>query len=152
MLKTFKSKFEGEINFFEFPNYYAVQLNDTHPAVAIPEMMRLLMDDEGLTWQDAWTIVTKTFAYTNHTILSEALEQWWSGFYKEVLPRIYEIILEINEQFVAELKSLNYDEDLIDKMAIVSNDMIKMAWMSIYGCFAVNGVAHLHTELLKTKS
>lgn len=151
MLRTFKSKFDGSVNFFEFPNYYAVQLNDTHPAVAIPEMMRLLMDDEGLNWQDAWTIVTKTFAYTNHTILSEALEQWWSGFYKEVLPRIYEIILEINEQFVSELKSLNYDENLIEKMAIVSNDMIKMAWLSIYGCFAVNGVAHLHTELLKNQ-
>lgn len=149
MLKKFKSKFDGQVDYNQFSDFYAVQLNDTHPAVAIPEMMRLLMDQEGLTWDQSWGIVTKTFAYTNHTILTEALEQWWNGFYKEILPRIYEILVQIDEQFVQELKAKNYSDEKIESMRIISNEMIKMAWLSIYGCFAVNGVAYLHTELLK---
>ncbi len=146
MLKDFKKK---SSDFNEFPEYYSIQLNDTHPAVAIPEMMRLLMDNEGLSWENAWSIVTRTFAYTNHTILAEALEQWWNGFYKEILPRIYEILVLIDEQFVEELEAKGYDAEQIESMRVISNDMIKMAWLSIYGCFAVNGVAYLHTELLK---
>jgi len=147
MIKEFKAK--GLTDFNQFPDHYAIQLNDTHPAVAIPEMMRLLMDNEGLDWNTSWAIVNRTFAYTNHTILSEALEQWWNGFYKEVLPRIYEILVRIDEQFVSELKAKHYADDVIESMRIISNDMIKMAWLSIYGCYAVNGVAYLHTELLK---
>lgn len=147
MVKKFKAK--GHTDFNTFPEFYAIQLNDTHPAVAIPEMMRLLMDVEGLTWDKAWAIVTRTFAYTNHTILAEALEQWWNGFYKEVLPRIYEILEKIDEQFVAELTEKGYTEEKIESMRVISNDMIKMAWLSIYGSYAVNGVAYLHTELLK---
>lgn len=147
MIRSFKAK--GQTDFNKFPEYYAIQLNDTHPAVAIPEMMRLLMDIEGLEWSQAWAIVTKTFAYTNHTILAEALEQWWNGFYKEVLPRIYEILVKIDEQFVAELTDKGYDEEQIESMRVISDDMIKMAWLSIYGSYAVNGVAYLHTELLK---
>jgi len=146
MIKDFKKK---SSDFNEFPEYYSIQLNDTHPAVAIPEMMRLLMDNEGLSWENAWSIVTRTFAYTNHTILAEALEQWWNGFYKEILPRIYEILVLIDEQFVEELEAKGYDAEQIESMRVISNDMIKMAWLSIYGCFAVNGVAYLHTELLK---
>ncbi|MCH4888285.1 glycogen/starch/alpha-glucan phosphorylase [Acidaminobacter sp. JC074] len=146
MIKDFKKKSN---DFNEFPEYYAIQLNDTHPAVAVPEMMRLLMDNEGLAWDQAWSIVRRTFAYTNHTILAEALEQWWNGFYKEILPRIYEILVRIDEQFVAELEGKGYDADKIESMRIISNDMIKMAWLSIYGSYAVNGVAYLHTELLK---
>lgn len=149
ILSKFKAKFDGAVDYKQFPDYYAVQLNDTHPAVAIPEMMRLLMDNEGLAWDESWEIVQKTFAYTNHTILSEALEQWWNGFYIEILPRIYEIILMIDEKFVQELESKGYDEKQIETMRIVSDNMIKMAWLSIHGCFAVNGVAYLHTELLK---
>lgn len=149
MIREFKAKFQDEADFNAFPEHFAIQLNDTHPAVAIPEMMRLLMDEEGLSWDAAWNIVTRTFAYTNHTILAEALEQWWNGFYKEVLPRIYEILVLIDEQFVRELESKNYAAEQIESMRIISNDMIKMAWLSIYGCFAVNGVAYLHTELLK---
>lgn len=149
MLKKFKAKFDGTVDYNTFPEHYAIQLNDTHPAVAIPEMMRLLMDQEGLSWEAAWSIVTKTFAYTNHTILSEALEQWWNGFYQEILPRIYEILVQIDEQFVVDLKALNYSEEKIESMRIISDNMIKMAWLSIYGCHTVNGVAYLHTELLK---
>lgn len=146
ILKKFKAKHD---NFDLLADFYAVQLNDTHPAVAIPELMRLLIDQEGLTWDRAWSIVTQVFAYTNHTILSEALEQWWNGFYKEVLPRIYEILVKIDEQFVVELRAKHYDDDQIESMRIISDEMIKMAWLSIYGSKAVNGVAYLHTELLK---
>ncbi|MBN2795555.1 MAG: glycogen/starch/alpha-glucan phosphorylase [Clostridia bacterium] len=149
MVKAFKTKFNGDVDFNQFPDYYAVQLNDTHPAVAIPEMMRILMDEENLSWDVAWTIVTRTFAYTNHTILAEALEQWWNGFYIEVLPRIYEILEGIDAQFVKELEAKNYAQDKIESMRVISNNMIKMAWLSIYGCHTVNGVAYLHTELLK---
>ncbi len=147
MVKKFKAN--GFTDFSQFPEQYAVQLNDTHPAVAIPEMMRLLMDQEGLSWNYSWAIVIRTFAYTNHTILTEALEQWWNGFYKEVLPRIYEILVLIDEQFVSELKAKHYDAAKIESMRIISDNMIKMAWLSIYACHAVNGVAYLHTELLK---
>jgi starch phosphorylase len=149
MLKKFKAKFDSTVDYTMFPEHYAIQLNDTHPAVAIPEMMRLLMDQEGLQWDQAWDIVTKTFAYTNHTILSEALEQWWNGFYKEVLPRIYEILEKIDLQFVDTIKELKYSDVQIESMRIISNDMIKMAWISILGCFAVNGVDYLHPEVLK---
>lgn len=149
MLKKFKAKFDGTIDYAQFPDHYAIQLNDTHPAVAIPEMMRLLMDQENLSWDVSWAIVKKTFAYTNHTILSEALEQWWNGFYKELLPRIYEILVLIDEQFVVELKGLKYTDEKIESMRIISNDMIKMAWLSIHACHTINGVAYLHTELLK---
>ncbi len=149
ILKKFKLRFEGKVDYTKLSDFYAVQLNDTHPAVAIPEMMRLLMDNEGLTYDESWKIVQKTFAYTNHTILSEALEQWWNGFYKEVLPRIYEIIEMIDENFVKEMTKLKFTEEKIESMRIISDDMIKMAWLSIHGAFAVNGVAYLHTELLK---
>jgi len=149
MLSKFKNRFDGPVDYSQFPEHYAIQLNDTHPAVAIPEMMRLLMDQEGLTWDESWAIVNKTFAYTNHTILSEALEQWWNGFYKEILPRIYEILVLIDQSFVNELKTLNYSDEKIESMRIISGEMIKMAWLSIHGCHAVNGVAYLHTELLK---
>lgn len=147
MIKKFKAK--GNTDFNMFPEHYAIQLNDTHPAVAVPELMRLLMDNEGLAWDQAWAIVIRTFAYTNHTILAEALEQWWNGFYKEILPRIYEILVKIDAQFVAELEAKGYAAEKIESMRIISGDMIKMAWLSIYGSYAVNGVAYLHTELLK---
>ncbi len=150
MIREFKAKFKGQPDFKQFPNHYAIQLNDTHPAVAIPEMMRLLTQKEKLSWKAAWKIVVATFSYTNHTILAEALEQWWNGFYKEVLPEIYKILKKIDKQLVAELKKKKYPKSKIKSMRIISGEMIKMAWLSIYGAHTVNGVAALHTELLKS--
>ena len=139
-------------NFDEFPEYVAIQLNDTHPVIAIPELMRLFVDLEGLSWEKAWSIVEKTFSYTNHTILAEALEKWWVGLYEQVVPRVYQITQGINNQlrgFLAE----RFPNDLArqDRMSIIQGNMIHMAWLAIYGTHATNGVAALHTEILKHK-
>ena len=139
-------------NFDEFPEYVAIQLNDTHPVIAIPELMRLFVDLEGLSWEKAWSIVEKTFSYTNHTILAEALEKWWVGLYEQVVPRVYQITQGINNQlrgFLAE----RFPNDPVrqDRMSIIQGNMIHMAWLAIYGTHATNGVAALHTEILKHK-
>jgi maltodextrin phosphorylase len=138
-------------HFEKFPEYIAVQLNDTHPVVGIPELIRILVDEEHLTFKKAWQIAKETFAYTNHTILNEALEKWWVGFYKELLPRIYEIIDKLDKQFVHELKELGYTKELIKSMRIIQDNMIHMAYLAIYGTKATNGVAALHTEILKNQ-
>ncbi|QEK11513.1 glycogen/starch/alpha-glucan phosphorylase [Crassaminicella thermophila] len=147
LIKKHKEKF-GK-NFEIFSDYHAIQLNDTHPVVAIPELMRIFIDEEGLSWEKAWEITKNTFSYTNHTILAEALEQWWSGFYKEILPRIYEIIKEIDKRFVIQLKEKGYSNNKINSMRIIADDMIKMAHLAIHGTHTTNGVAKLHTEILK---
>lgn len=137
-------------DFKKFPDYNVIQLNDTHPVVAIPELMRLLMDENGLGWEDSWDIVTKTFAYTNHTILAEALEKWPIDIFQSLLPRVYQIVEEINRRFMADLREKypsNWKKQ--NSMAIISDSMIHMAWLAIHACFSVNGVAALHTELLK---
>lgn len=139
-------------NFDEFPSYVAIQLNDTHPVIAIPELMRLFVDLEGLSWEKAWSIVEKTFSYTNHTILAEALEKWWVGLYEQVVPRVYQITQGINNQlrgFLAE--RFPNDPARQDRMSIIQGNMIHMAWIAIYGTHATNGVAALHTEILKHK-
>lgn len=139
-------------NFDEFPEYVAIQLNDTHPVIAIPELMRLFVDLEGLSWEKAWSIVEKTFSYTNHTILAEALEKWWVGLYEQVVPRVYQITQGINNQlrgFLAE--KFPNDPARQDRMSIIQGNMIHMAWLAIYGTHATNGVAALHTEILKHK-
>lgn len=139
-------------NFDEFPSYVAIQLNDTHPVIAIPELMRLFVDLEGLSWEKAWSIVEKTFSYTNHTILAEALEKWWIGLYEQVVPRVYQITQGINNQlrgFLAE--RFPNDPARQDRMSIIQGNMIHMAWLAIYGTHATNGVAALHTEILKHK-
>lgn len=137
-------------NIFDFHKKVMIHINDTHPALAIPELMRILMDKEGLDWEDAWSITRKTFAYTNHTILEEALERWPEDLLQNLLPRIYEIIYEINEQFCKDLWKVYPGEwDHIGRMAIISNQEIHMARLSIAGSFSVNGVAKLHTEILK---
>lgn len=150
ILKKFKRLHEKE--FWKIPEFIAIQLNDTHPVIAIPEMMRLLVDNEGVEWSEAWKIVEKTFSYTNHTILSEALEKWWVGLYKEIVPRIYEITQGINNQ-LSEFLLSKYpnDQKKRERMSIIQNDMIQMAWMAIYGSHAINGVARLHTEILKKR-
>ena len=138
-------------HFEKFPEFNAIQLNDTHPVVGIPELIRILVDEEHLSFKKAWNIAQETFSYTNHTILNEALEKWWVGFYKELLPRIYEIIEKLDKQFIAELKVLGYDKDQVKHMRIIQDNMIHMAYLAIYGTKATNGVAALHTDILKAQ-
>ncbi|MGT2957454.1 glucan phosphorylase [Streptococcus bovimastitidis] len=127
----------------------SVHINDTHPAVAPAEFMRLLIDDYNLEWLDAWQATIKTMSYTNHTILSEALEKWDAELFKTVLPRVYQIILEIDNRFVAELAQKGVAPEIIENTRIVKDNMIHMAHLAIIGGHSVNGVAKLHTELLK---
>ena len=137
-------------DFSKFAEKVAIQLNDTHPVVAIPELMRIFLDSEKLLWDEAWSICKKVFAYTNHTILSEALEKWDIALFQPLLPRIYQIIEEINKRFVEELHQ-KYPGDLgkIQYMSIIGNGQVRMAWLAIVGSHKVNGVAALHTEILK---
>lgn len=126
------------------------QLNDTHPTVAVAELMRILMDEEALSWDEAWSVTTKCCAYTNHTIMSEALEKWPIELFSRLLPRIYQIIEEINRRFMIDIQQ-KYpgNQDKVKKMAIIYDGQVKMAHLAIAGSFSVNGVARLHTEILK---
>ena len=136
----------------EIHNYVAVHINDTHPAVAIPEFMRILMDEEGMEWEEAWHVTQNTMSYTNHTIMSEALEKWPVDMFRELLPRIYLIIEEIDRKFRESLYAKFPDnQEQVEKMAIISGGYVKMAHLCIHGTHSVNGVAKLHTELLKTQ-
>ncbi len=141
-------------DFTDFGRKNCFQLNDTHPACAIPELMRLLMDEHGLEWDEAWKITTQCMAYTNHTLLPEALERWSVALFSSLLPRILEIIYEINERFLAEVsKKCPADVALRNRVSLVeegSHPHIRMAYLSIVGSFSVNGVAALHTDLLKS--
>ncbi|MCW8823880.1 MAG: glycogen/starch/alpha-glucan family phosphorylase, partial [Ignavibacteriaceae bacterium] len=139
----------------KFAEKNAIQLNDTHPVIAIPELMRILIDDEGLSWKKAWEITTKTFAYTNHTVVPEALEEWSLQLFEELLPRHIQIVYEINRRFLEEVKK-NYttDQNILSGLSIINErdgKSVRMANLAIVGSFAVNGVAALHTEILKTK-
>ncbi|WP_203261750.1 glycogen/starch/alpha-glucan phosphorylase [Streptococcus uberis] len=127
----------------------SVHINDTHPAVAPAELMRLLIDDYGLEWDEAWEATIKTMSYTNHTILSEALEKWDTELFKFVLPRVYQIILEIDNRYVKDLAQKGIEAELIEHTRIVKDRFIHMAHLAIIGGHSVNGVAKLHTELLK---
>ena len=126
------------------------QLNDTHPTVAVAELMRILMDENGLEWDEAWDITTKTVAYTNHTIMAEALEKWPIELFSRLLPRIYQIVEEINRRFVEEIKA-KYpgDQEKVRKMAVIYDGQVKMAHLAICAGYSVNGVAKLHTEILE---
>lgn len=127
-------------------------INDTHPALIVPELMRILIDDEGFGWDEAWEITTKTCAYTNHTTLVEALEKWPVSLFQELLPRIYMIVEEINERFCRELwEKYPGEYDRISDLAIIAHNQIRMAHLAIVGSFSVNGVAKLHTEILKQR-
>ena len=130
----------------------AIQMNDTHPTVAVPELMHLLIDQEGLTWEEAWEITTKTCAYTNHTIMAEALEKWPIDLFKKLLPRIYQIVQEIDRRFVEDVRA-KYpgNEEKVKKMAILWDGQVRMANMAIVAGYSVNGVAQLHTEILKNQ-
>lgn len=147
-----KYKKEHGKDFNKFSDYIAIQLNDTHPVIAIPELMRIFLDIERLSWHEAWEIVEKTFSYTNHTILAEALEKWWVGLFEQVVPRIYQITQGIDNQLKQLLaEKFPNDLDRQNRMKIINGNMIHMAWLAIYGSSKVNGVAKLHTEILKTK-
>ncbi len=128
----------------------AIQMNDTHPTLAVAELMRILMDDKGLEWDEAWAVTTKTCAYTNHTIMAEALEKWPIEIFSRLLPRIYQIVEEINRRFIIEIENkFPDDEDRVARMAIIQDGQVKMAHLAIAAGHSVNGVAALHTEILK---
>ncbi|AJA48231.1 glycogen phosphorylase [Clostridium pasteurianum DSM 525 = ATCC 6013] len=134
-----------------FNEYISIHINDTHPSVAVAELMRILVDEENLSWEDAWHITTNTIAYTNHTILSEALEKWPIDLFKKLLPRIFMIIEEINRRFCNEVREKYKDEKKVYDMSIIADGNVKMAYLAIVGSHSVNGVAKLHTEILKNK-
>jgi starch phosphorylase len=142
----------GNLN--HFPEKFVTQLNDTHPAIAIPELMRLLVDEHNFTWKAAWDITRTSFAYTNHTLLPEALETWPLELFKRTLPRHLEIIYEINQHFLDEVRQrFPYDDQRISRMSLISNgenQRLRMAHLAVVGSFAINGVSRLHTDLLKS--
>ena len=151
-VKEYYEKHDGDIH--HLYEKVAFQLNDTHPTVAVAELMRVLMDDYGLEWDEAWEITKKTCAYTNHTIMAEALEKWPIELFSKLLPRIYQIVEEINRRFCEEIRAKypNNAEYKISKMAIIYDGQVKMAHLAIVGSHAVNGVAQLHTEILKQET
>lgn len=132
----------------ELPNYVAVHINDTHPTLVIPELMRILVDDLGLTWEKAWDITTHTMTYTNHTLLAEALETWPINAIKTEIPRIYQIIDEINRRFFVDMQG-KFDDGLLQSIAPIGNGSIRMAYLAVIGSSSVNGVAPLHSDLLQ---
>ncbi len=130
----------------------AIHINDTHPTLAIPELMRTLLDDCGYSWEKAWHIVTNTFAYTNHTVMPEALEKWDCNLLKSVCPRIFSIIIEINERYCKSLWERYQDEGKVSHMSIVENNKVKMATLCVHACHSVNGVAKIHSEIIKKET
>ena len=139
-------------DFSLLPEKVAFQLNDTHPTVAVAELMRVLVDENDIPWDDAWEITKKVCGYTNHTIMSEALEKWPMELFSRLLPRIYQIVEEINRRFCLELiEKYGNDSNKIRNMAIIADGQIRMAYLAIVGSHSVNGVAKLHTEILKKK-
>ena len=135
-----------------FAQFNAIQLNDTHPVLAIPELMRILMDEHGLGWEDAWDVVSRTFAYTNHTVLAEALETWDIHIFDRLFPRISEIVREIDRRFRLDMSERGVDGATIDYMAPVSGNTVRMAWIACYASYSINGVAALHTEIIKRET
>ncbi|WP_397386248.1 glycogen/starch/alpha-glucan phosphorylase [Paenibacillus sp. VCA1] len=135
----------------ELPRKVAVHINDTHPTLVIPELMRILIDEKGFGWDEAWDVTTRTVSYTNHTLMSEALEKWPVHMVRELLPRVYMIIEEINKRFCGMLlERFPGRQDLVSRMAVIESGQVKMAHLAVVGSYSVNGVARLHTELLKT--
>ena len=147
------AKYKREHKNADIKKFYekvTIQMNDTHPTVSVAELMRLLMDEEGLNWDEAWEVTTKTCAYTNHTIMAEALEKWPIDLFQRLLPRVYQIVEEINRRFVEEIQA-KYpgNDEKVRKMAILYDGQVKMAHLAIAAGYSVNGVAALHTEILK---
>jgi starch phosphorylase len=150
IVRRFKKKNAHEVR--ELDRYVCVQINDTHPALAVPELMRILLDNEGLEWDEAWRLTTHIIAYTNHTIMPEALEKWPTDIFNSLLPRIAMIVEEINRRFCLELMSVYpNDSARVARMSIIWDGMVRMANLAVVGSFSVNGVAAVHSELLKTE-
>ncbi|WP_136608594.1 glycogen/starch/alpha-glucan phosphorylase [Paenibacillus dokdonensis] len=148
VLRTFDKQ---GLPYSDLPNKIAVHINDTHPTLVIPELMRILIDEKGFGWDEAWDVTTRTVSYTNHTLLSEALEKWPVNMMRELLPRVYMIIEEINKRFCGMmLERFPARQDLVSEVAIIESDQVKMAHLAIVGSYSVNGVAQLHTDLLKS--
>ena len=147
VIKKFKATHD---DIHQLPDKVVFQLNDTHPTVTVPELMRILIDEENLEWDDAWDITSRCCAYTNHTIMAEALEKWPIELFSRLLPRVYQIVEEINRRFVAQIQQ-RYpgDNEKIRRMAIIYDGQVRMAYLAIVGSFSVNGVAKLHTEILE---
>ncbi len=143
---------ESNDDIHKLPEKVTFQLNDTHPTVTVAELMRILIDEEALEWDDAWDIVCRTCAYTNHTIMAEALEKWPIDLFQRLLPRVYQIVDEINRRFVAKIEDMYPgNQDKVKSMAILYDGQVKMAHLAIAGSYSVNGVAQLHTEILKKR-
>lgn len=152
IIRKYKIKHDS---FDKFSEKTCIQLNDTHPVIAIPELMRILLDEEKFSWDEAWEITSKTFAYTNHTVVPEALEEWAEPIFGELLPRHLQIVYEINRRFLDDVrKNYSADQSVIEKLSIISfgnEKRVRMANLAIVGSFAVNGVAALHTDILKKR-
>ena len=153
-LQTAIKKFlQGHDDIRELPNYVVFQMNDTHPTVAVPELMRILMDEQGLGWEEAWAITSKACAYTNHTIMTEALEKWPIELFSRLLPRIYQIVEEINRRFLLAIEhKFPGDQARKDRMAIIHDGQVRMAFMACAASFSINGVAKIHTEILEKQT
>ena len=147
MIRTYKA-IHGE-DLGRFAEFNTVQLNDTHPVLAIPELMRLLMDENGMGWDEAWRVTCDCFAYTNHTTLEEALERWDVSIFRLLFPRILQIVEEIDRRFREDMRERGFFNDRIEAMAPLSGHEVRMAWIACYASFSINGVASLHTEILK---
>ena len=146
IIKKHKARF-GTLD--NLADYISIQLNDTHPVISVPELIRQLVDNEGYTFEKALEITKKVFNYTNHTVMQEALEKWWIGLVEEVLPRIYEIIIQINEELIAEMYAKGMERAKIDRVKIIKGELIHMADMACYASSHINGVAEIHTQILK---
>ena len=143
------SHLENHGDLSTFAEYNCIQLNDTHPVLAVPELLRLLLDDHGMGWDEAWDIVSATFAYTNHTVLVEALEQWDVSIFQQLFHRVWELVAEIDRRFREDLRGRGLSEDHIAGMAPVRDGRVHMAWIACYAAYSINGVAALHTEIIK---
>ena len=146
ILRKHKARF-GTLD--NLADYISVQLNDTHPVISIPELIRQLVDNEGWTFEKALAAAKKVFNYTNHTVMQEALEKWWTGLVEEVLPRIYEIIIQINEELIAEMYANGVQKDKMNRIKIIKGELIHMADMACYASSHINGVAEIHTQILR---
>ena len=146
ILRKHKARF-GTLD--NLADYISVQLNDTHPVISIPELIRQLVDNEGWKFEKALATAKKVFNYTNHTVMQEALEKWWTGLVEEVLPRIYEIIIQINEELIAEMYAAGVQKDKTDRIKIIKGELIHMADMACYASSHINGVAEIHTQILR---
>lgn len=136
-------------NVRDFHSFNSVQLNDTHPVLAIPELMRLLMDEHGLGWEEAWEVTTRTFAYTNHTVLQEALETWDTAIFKQLFWRVWEIVVEIDRRYRLDMEERGVDPDTAHRHSPVHDGKVHMAWIAAYASYSINGVAALHTDIIK---